>query len=172
MWRLASAFVDIALHKRGPEHIPASQFLLSFVLVVYLLVGYASIRIGGGAEVGAVAAFVIDSLVYLLYVWAILKVMKRVARFRQTATALLGADVFFNVVGLPLFFWNRVSSSADLDATLPTLLILGLLIWSIDVAGYVISRALERPYIVGVLIVILYVMTSMSIRESLVPVSS
>lgn len=171
MWRLVSAFIDIALHRRGPEHIPASQFLLNLVFVVYMLVGYAAISIGGPAMPAAIAVFVIDSLVYLLYVWAILVFLKQPGRFRQTATALLGADVFFNVIGIPLFVWNRMTASAELDPTLPTLLILGLLIWSIDVAGYVISRALQRPYIVGVLVVILYVMTSMSIRESFNPVS-
>ena len=171
MWRLASAFIDIALHRRGPEHIPASQFLLGFVFVCYLLVGYVAISVGGAAVPAALLIFVIDSFVYLFYVWAVLAILKRPARFRQTITALLGVDVLFNVIGIPLFVWNGMVTTAELDATLPTLFSLGLLIWSIDVAGYVISRAVERPYIVGVLIVLMYVMASMSIRESLAPVS-
>lgn len=171
MWRLASAFVDIALHRRGPEHIPASQFLLVFAFACYLLVGYVAISVGGAATSAALLLFVADSFVYIFYVWAVLAILKRPTRFKQTVTALLGVDVLFNLIGIPLFIWNATVASADLDATLPTLFILGLLIWSLDVAGYIVSRALDRPYIVGVLIVLMYVMASMSIRESLAPVS-
>ena len=81
----------------------------------------------------------------------------------------MGVDVMFNLLSLPLVAWSGAIENTEADPTLPLLLILALFFWSIDVAGYVVSRALQRPYIAGVLIVIMYVMVSMSIRESLAP---
>jgi hypothetical protein len=172
VWRLATAFFDIAVHRRGPEHLPASQFLLGLLFVSYLVVGFAAIRIAEASSPRALPLFFLDSLIYYVYIWLVLSFFRRQRRFLQTASALIGADVFFNLLSLPLVAWSGAVESTDADPTLPLLLFIVLFFWSVDVAGYIVSRALERPYIVGVLIVIMYVMVSMSIRESLAPVPS
>ena len=41
-----------------------------------------------------------------------------------------------------------------------------------DVAGFVMSRALERPYIVGVLIIVAYVIAALVVQSSVLPVAS
>jgi hypothetical protein len=46
------------------------------------------------------------------------------------------------------------------------------LLWWVDVTGFVVARATGRPYFVGVLFVILYVMASLSIRDLLAPAAS
>lgn len=172
MWRLAAAFFEIAVHRRGPEHLPASQFLLGLLFVSYLIVGFAAIQVGETAASRALPVFVADSLIYYTYIWLVLSFFKLGGRFLQTASALIGVDIFFNALGLPLVAWSSAVESADGDPTVPLLLFIVLFFWSIDVAGYIVSRAIERPYIVGVLIVIMYVMTSMSVRESLATVPS
>jgi hypothetical protein len=171
VWRLATVFFDIAVHRRGPEHLPASQFLLVLLFVSYLIVGFIAIRMGGAASSSAFLLFVADSLIYLVYLLLVLNFFKRPRRFLQTATALVGADILFNLLGIPLLVWSVAADTAGSDATVPTFLFIVLFFWSVDVAGYVVSRALERPYIVGVLIVIMYVMTSLSVRESFAPVT-
>lgn len=170
MWRLAAAFFDIAVHRRGPDHLPASQFLFGLLFVSYLIVGFVAIRIGDTSTPRALPLFILDSLIYYAYIWLLLSLFRRQGRFLQTASALIGVDVFFNMLSLPLVAWSGAVESSDGDPSLPLLLFIVLFFWSIDVAGYIVSRALERPYIVGVLIVIMYVMVSMSIRESLAPV--
>lgn len=169
MWRLAAAYFDIAVHRRGPEHLPASQFLLGLLFVSYLIVGFIAIRVGDAASPRALPIFIVDSLIYYAYIWLVLYFFGRSRRFLQTASALMGVDVMFNLLSLPLVAWSGAIESTDADPTLPLLLFLALFFWSIDVAGYIVSRALQRPYIAGVLIVIMYVMVSMSIRESLAP---
>jgi hypothetical protein len=136
-----------------------------------LIVGFIAIRIGAAEGSSAFWLFLGDSLVYLVYVSLVLSFFKRRSRFVQTASALVGADIFFNLLGIPLLAWSVASDSSGADPTVPTLLFVILFFWSVDVAGYVVSRAVERPYIVGVLIVIMYVMTSLSIRESFAPVT-
>lgn len=167
MWPLASAFFDVAIHRRGPEDLPASRFLVALLLPPYLLSAVAQLAIGvdaGGAEVAFVIA---DACAYLVFVWFVLSLFKKPARFRQTATAVLGTAIWLNVLSLPLLLWHDSLTSGEPEATLPLFGYLALFIWSIDVRGYVLARALEQPYMVGVLIVVLYVMTSMSVSSAL-----
>ena len=43
--RLALAFVDIVLHRRGPDTLPASKFLLGLVIGVYLLTAFVALAL-------------------------------------------------------------------------------------------------------------------------------
>lgn len=165
MWPLISVFVDIALHRRGPQHLPASQFLVGLLFVVDFAVGLASLRVDGSVSGRSALFLVADALAYLGYVWVVLNIFSRQRRFKQTASALLGTDVLLNVLGIPLLVWDNAVNAGKSDLTLPALLYIGLFFWSLDIGGYIVSRALDRPYIVGVLIVVMYVMTSMIIRS-------
>ncbi|HEX7081057.1 MAG TPA: hypothetical protein VF329_08600 [Gammaproteobacteria bacterium] len=168
MWPLCLAFVDIALHRRGPQHLPASEFLLGLVLAVYLVIGLAALQFGSTLS-RAVSLLLFDTAVYLVAIWAVLKLFRRPRRFLQTATAFVGTDAFLNTVALPLIFWDESLQAPPDQLTTPRLLFLLLLIWHVDIGGYILSKAVEKPYIVGVSIVIVYVLTSMQLRETLFP---
>ncbi len=47
-----------------------------------------------------------------------------------------------------------------------------LILWLIDVAGFVLSRALQQPYVVGVLVVLVYMFGSFTLGGLLFPVAS
>ena len=47
-----------------------------------------------------------------------------------------------------------------------------LILWSIDVAGFVLSRALQQSYVVGVLIVLVYAFGSFTLGGLVFPVAS
>ena len=166
MWRLASAFVEITLHRRGPESLPASPLYFRIVLAAYLLAGVALLSSGGALNTTAAVLFVVNCALYLGYVWLILEVVKFRSRFLQTATALLGVDTFFNVVGIPIAAWTAAAQAADSLATFPALLTVALFLWSIDVAAFVLARALDRPYVTGLLIVIPFVMVSIFVQSA------
>lgn len=166
MWRLASAFVEIALHRRGPESLPASPLLFRIVLAAYLLVGATLLSSGGALDTTRALLFVFNCALYLGYVWLILEVVKFRSRFLQTATALLGVDTFFNLVGIPIAAWTAAAQAAESLATFPALLTVALFLWSIDVAAFVLARALDRPYMTGLLIVIPYVMVSIFVQSA------
>jgi hypothetical protein len=165
--RLVFAFVDIALHRRGPDHLPASQFLLGLVLVAYIAVVFISLAMQSSAGVAA-RSLVIETAIYLLFVWTVLKTFNKERRFLQTATAMLGVDTLLNALGLPLLAWEgAVSEPAQL--TMPLILSLMLLIWWVDVCSFILARALSRPYVLGVAIVLGYVLLSYSMRTALLP---
>ena len=166
---LIAAIIEIALHRRGPDQLPSSDFLLALLFVVYMIVGMGALSAQSTLTPLAAAVFVGNSVVYLLYCWIVLKTIRRQSRFRQTASALLGADALFNFLAIPV---SVLAVSSESLARWAVLLLYMLFFWSVDVAGFIISRAIERPYIVGVLIVVAYVIAARIVQDSLFPVAT
>lgn len=166
---LIAAIIEIALHRRGPDQLPSSDFLLALLFAVYMIVGMGALSAQASLSAFAALVFVGNSVVYLLYCWIVLKTVRRRSRFRQTAAALLGADALFNFLAIPV---SLLVDSSESLAGLAVLLLYILFFWSVDVAGFIISRAIERPYIVGVLIVVAYVIAARIVQDSLFPVAT
>ncbi|HEY3515553.1 MAG TPA: hypothetical protein VGL98_00805 [Gammaproteobacteria bacterium] len=169
MLRLIFAFVDIMLHRRGPESLPSSRFLFWALLALSTVVDCAIIWLAG--ESGR--AFVVSLLVTGLdiwFVWALLRMFNRQARFRQTMTAMLGAEVLLAMLQAPLVRPLVEAPPPDPQnptMTLPGLLLLLTMIWSIDISAFVFSRALERPYLLCAAMVIGYFLLIRSLQITL-----
>jgi hypothetical protein len=167
--RLILAFVDIMLHRRGPESLPSSQFLFWALLALSIVIDCAIVWLAG--EGGR--AFVVSLLVTGLdiwFVWALLRMFNRQARFRQTMTAMLGADVLLALLQAPLVRPLIEAPPPDPQnptITLPGLLLLLTMIWSIDISSFVFSRALERPYLLCAAMVIGYFLLIRSLQITL-----
>ena len=85
MLRLIFAFVDIMLHRRGPESLPSSPFLFWALLALSVVADCAIIWLAG--ESGR--AFFVSLLVTGLdiwFVWALLRTFNRQSRFRQQSS--------------------------------------------------------------------------------------
>jgi hypothetical protein len=166
--RLVFAFVEIALHRRGPEQLPASQFLFAVVLATYLVVALLTSRLLGFAVAPAPMVF-IETALQLAFIWCLLRAFERNRRFTQTACAVVGADTLINVLRWPLIFWDNALAAPATELTLPQIFQFLLWVWSIDISSSILARALDRPYVLAVAIVIGYVMLSVSLRVSLFP---
>ena len=159
MLRLFLAFVDIMLHRRGPDTIPSSKFLLWLLLALSLVVHFAiNWWAGGSGRAAAVDVLVLGLDVW--FVWALLRTFNRQGRLRQTLTAILGAGVLLTVLQAPVVSW-LVATPPPADPQTPMVTLPGLLwdllrIWAIDINAFVFSRALERPYLLCVAIVVAY----------------
>ena len=106
----------------------------------------------------------------LWFVWALLRAFNRQPRFRQTMTAILGAELILQMLGAPLV--RPLTSAPPPDPANPTLTFIGMLallivVWSIDISAYVFSRALERPYLLCLAIVIGYVLLMEALRVTI-----
>jgi len=108
----------------------------------------------------------------LAFVWAVLRAFNREARYRQTMSALLGVNGLLNLLIVPLALWDRALDTPEGDIAPPWIGLLLLAIWSIDIAGFVLARALERPYALGVAIMLGYIWLSFSLQTSLFPIPS
>ena len=168
MLRLIFAFVDIMLHRRGPDSLPSSPFLLWALLATSVAADFAVL----GLARQSARSFAVDVLVVGLnvwFVWALLRTFNRQSRFRQTMTALLGSGVLLTVLQAPLARSVLASPPDPQNPTLalPDLLWLIIWIWGIDISAFVFSRALERPYLLCIAIVIGYVLLIESLQATL-----
>ena len=171
MLRLFLAFVDIMLHRRGPDTLPSSRFLLWWLLALSLAVHIAiDWWAGGSGRAAAVDVLVLGLDVW--FVWALLRTFNKQPRFRQTMTALLGADIVLNLLIAPVIPWLDVQDPQNTALTLPVFLTVLAFVWAIDINAFVFSRALERPYLLCMAIVIGYALLIRSLQVTLLqPVS-
>ena len=166
MLRLIFAFVDIMLHRRGPDSLPSSQFLLWFLLTLSVVARFV---INWWAN-GSARAIAVDVLVLgldLWFVWALLRTFNKQPRFRQTMTALLGADIILSLLVAPILPWLELQDPQNPTLTLPVLLTVLAFVWALDINSFVFSRALERPYLLCMAIVIGYALLIRSLQVTL-----
>ena len=60
---LASPFIRIVAHRAGPQHLPASRFLLGLVIVLHVAVYYAAMLVLDVPAPRSVALPVVDTIV-------------------------------------------------------------------------------------------------------------
>ena len=149
MLRLIFAFVDIMLHRRGPDSIPSAPFLFWTLLVLCIVADWLALGLAGEGP-RAFAVSLLATGFDLWFIWAVLRTFNKTARFRQTMTALLGAELLLSILQAPLIRPLAERAAADPQNQLvsfPDVLVLVILIWCIDINAFVLARALERPYL-------------------------
>jgi hypothetical protein len=169
---LVRAFVDIALHRRGPEDLPASTLLLALAIGADVIVSLGALALAGELETRSAALLGAGLAIYAAFAWAVLKAFNREKRIIETATALFGTDALLTTLQLPMSAWSRSLVAANADATVPNVLGLLLFFWWIDVSGFVLSRAIGRTYVLGVLIMVGYALFSISLQSALLPATT
>ena len=87
------------------------------------------------------------------------------ARFVQTFTALMGTGAIMGVLALPLLFIQL--QMGEQPALIPSLLILGLMIWNLAIVGHILRHAMGAPFFVGVLLAVVFMYVSVSVMRSL-----
>ena len=169
MLRLIFAFVDIMLHRRGPDRLPSAPFLLWTVLALSIVADWLIFWLAG-APGRVFAVNLLATGFDLWFVWAVLRAFNRTARFRQTMTAILGTDLLLNLLQLPLvrpFVEAPLPDPQSQTLTLPGALSLLILVWSLDINAFVLTRALERPYLLCIGLVVGYFFLIYSLQATL-----
>ena len=170
MLRLIFAFVDIMLHRRGPDSLPSSPFLLWSLFAASVAADFAVLALAGRSA----RWFAVDLLVLGLnvwFAWALLRTFNRQPRFRQTMTALLGSGVLLTVLQAPLVraVVEPPPDPQNPTLTLPGVLWLLIMIWAMDISAFVFSRALERPYLLCLCVWIAYFFLMNILHFTMVP---
>jgi len=164
MRELFRAFIDIALWRRGPQHLPYSVLLFIVTLVAYFAMSVAisgafdrlspepdtaAAASGGTAMKQSVfASTSIGIAVTLAWIALLLLVVRRSPRFYQTATAVLGAGIVIEpiVVLLPAVL---VRFGA---ATVAGILVPLMLAWYVVAIAQIIRSALDIRLLGAVLL--------------------
>ena len=169
MWQLATAMAEIAIRRRGPEGLPDSSFLVFFCLAVHaLLVVVVAVILTGGLSAEILIRFVSRVVLFLAFVYAVLRLFRLERRYRQSVCAMLGANIFIQVAFLPVGI-GAVLMGVDILGEPFTAVSFAFELWSIFIGASILARSLSQPLIVGLMLEILLVLTSLYAGQLLAP---
>jgi hypothetical protein len=141
MNRLLKIFMDICLLRAGPQHLPASRFLLTLTLVMHAALGVVFALFTLPLPQALVAA-AIGTALLVGVVQALLLVHGKAERVQQTATALAGSEILLGLLALLPTAWFYAVESND-ARVLPSLLSLLAIVWSVVVTVHIFRAALQ-----------------------------
>ncbi|PKM46694.1 MAG: hypothetical protein CVV05_03185 [Gammaproteobacteria bacterium HGW-Gammaproteobacteria-1] len=141
MNRLLKIFMDICLLRAGPQHLPASRFLLTLTLVMHAALGVVFALFTLPLPQALVAA-AIGTALLVGVVQALLLVHGKAERVQQTATALAGSEILLGLLALLPTAWFYTVESND-ARVLPSLLSLLAIVWSVVVTVHIFRAALQ-----------------------------
>jgi len=169
MLAYVQTLLNVALRKKGPEDIPDSRFLLGLTFVVYLLMQVPLGWIAYGPSDALVSTIGVSVLMVIAGLWALLVLTGFRSRFRQSLTAMLGVNALLSVFSIPFSFWRAATLSNETSEALPSTIIFGLMLWSLVVDGHIISRAISKPFGIGLMIAVAFFFLHTAVLFELMP---
>jgi hypothetical protein len=82
-------------------------------------------------------------------------------------SAVLGTDAILNLLMMPFIPFATPPTAAGQPLSFGWLALALLEVWSIDIMAFVLARALDRPYLLTLAIVIAYVLLIASLQITL-----
>ena len=167
MLRLAKAFLDIALWRRTPAHLPASLFLLALVVCAAALMEVLGELLGPGPHDGILMGVALGVGLPLAFAWAVLALARRRSRFLQTATALLGVGILAELILYPLGAVYRALGE-DRFVSIPVGIALCVgLIWYLLACAHIWRAALDAGVGLGGIISVGYLLLSIALEQQM-----
>ena len=142
-------FFNLCLLRRGPEIVPTQPWFVASIVLLYTLVGvYLSTRAVGQAGMLATLTYLMVSMATTASMtWFVLYLRQLEARFPATITALFGCDLVLSAL---LAVLVQFTGATDSLATQSLAAVIG--VWAIIVAGFVLHRAMNVSWTVGMLL--------------------
>lgn len=163
---LAMPFARIVAHRAGPQHLPASGFLLGLVVLLHVAVYYVAMWILEVEPVRAATLPLLDTVTQGALFAGLLALLGVPERMLQTLTAVFGADVLLNLLQLPLAIIGPISAESP-AATLSLLALIALALWSLGVKGHILRHAAGLPYFLGVAIALAFLAGFLAIEYAI-----
>ncbi|MDP9088818.1 MAG: hypothetical protein M3O26_08785 [Pseudomonadota bacterium] len=171
MLRLAKAFLDIALWRQTPAHLPASRLLLALVIGAAALMEVLGAFLPPSSSDGILIRVAMGVGLPFAFTWAVVAVARRRARFLQTASALLGVGVLAEIVLYPLAAMLRVVGEGRMVSIPIGLLLYVALIWYLLACAHIWRAALDSGLLLGGLISVGYLVLSIALEQQMLPPS-
>jgi hypothetical protein len=168
---LGKAFFDICRLRLKPQELPYSSVLLGLTLLLYTVTS----SVLSAAQVSlleAVLSSLVETLLLIALVSSLLYMTHYPRRILQTLTALAGANSLLGILSGPPMFWLFYAKLNQMDMTIPLLLLLGLIIWSLVVYAHILHHALEVSFFTGFVLSLMISILIMDASRLLFPLSS
>ncbi len=169
MRKIISVFVDICLFRRGPQDLPASNFLLYLTLGAYAVSNFLLALVQYDAVTAALVSLTVTLLLAVLTL-SLLYLNGHSERVQQTLSALAGTGTVLAVLALPPIYWTHLQTRQP-QLSLPDLLALALVVWSLVIIGHIVRHALSTRLFVGLVVAIMFYWVAISIQGSLFPLT-
>lgn len=169
LMRWTGSWVDQLLLRRAPQDDAYSPLALALALCAYLCVDLLQAASSSAWRV-AWAITLADTLLMVLFTWAVLQLAGKPVRLVQTLTALAGTGVLLGLVGVPLV-WHAAQAH-QAGASTASVVVLGwmvLLVWSIAVQAHIFRHALSTRFGYGLMLAGLHSVIAVVTLESLFP---
>jgi hypothetical protein len=160
MLRLAKAFLDIALGRQTPAHLPASVLLLVLAAIAVALTEVFGALLPPPPNGQIALRIVLEVGLPLLFAWLLLALTRRRERFLQTATALLGVAAIAAVILYPLDSVLRFMGQESVAALLVGVLYTAIFIGYLLACAHIWRSALDSGFVLGALISFSYFILS------------
>jgi hypothetical protein len=150
------AFLDIVLWRRGPQDLPESRLLLGVAVAAYVTVSVVQLALLDEPPATWFVFVVLDPLLLAGWVFGLLRLFGREARFVQTAAAVFGTGA---LLGLGLFLpvqFLVTSSGVAPESVTAGIAALGLVVVFALVTGRILQSALETGLFAGMALAFAY----------------
>jgi hypothetical protein len=157
---ILSLFRDITLMRRGPEELPASWPLLAITMVAQVVVALVlgsllpALPQEQGVENHGVAVLFIETIVPLLWGWAILQFVGRLERFLQMMTAAFGCQLVLLPFAVPAIWAARYFGEGSSLLLLAQAAQVVLSIWGTVATARIVRAATDWPMAACVMLVV------------------
>ncbi len=161
MLTLFNQFWLIAQLKSGPEHLPASSFLLLIITVFNIALSLIiSVNIGTQSS-ATVATTILTSLAAQAFtIYVLLSLVGKSERLTQTLIAYFGCDLLMNIViGLCIVAMRLLG--VDFMTTLAFM----IFFWSILIFGFILHKAMEVHMAMAVVLAFLLTLVTVALGQ-------
>lgn len=167
--RLAKAFLDIALWRQTPAHLPASLLLLTLAAIAAALAEVFGALLPPPPNGQIPLRIVLNVAMPLVFTWILLAAARRQERFLQTASAQLGVGALATVILYSLDsllqFVGEKSAAALPVGVLYTAILIGYLL----ACAHIWRSALDSGLVLGLVVSFGYFIVSVIIQQQVMP---
>jgi ABC-type phosphate transport system permease subunit len=167
MLRLVKAFLDIALWRRTPAHLPASRLLLGLVALAAAALEVITAILAPESDQRIVARIVLSVGLPLAFAWAVLAVARHRERFLQTGSALLRVAVLTEILLYPIESLIHAVGDDRLVAVPLGVLLLVALVWYLLACANIWRCALDSRLGLGIAISVGYLVLSIVLEQQI-----
>lgn len=162
MLKLLQTFIDIALWRKGPQDLPASRFLASGVLLIYIIASFVQVHLFDLRLRTAVLIIAVDVVMLMGWLWLVLTFFGRRQRFIQTITAVLGVGVLLGVLDITVRALQLAMGPAQ---NLPDYWLLIRFFAIALIMGRIFMHALERSLLTGMALTVAIVYSTEAVAQ-------
>ena len=142
---LLKTWFDIIRLRKGPDAVPRSPVVFAMAVALWLASGITLVLMFERFDMKDFNVGVLTSVMALVCYAAILNIFARTERLLQTLTAIIGCGALLTIA----FAAGSVILTPLIGAGLTGNIVFLILLWSVPVEGHIISRAIDRHFLFG-----------------------